>query len=161
MEIRKKCWPQFFEEVFSGEKKYELRLADFECNPGDVLVLEEWDPQTKQYTGRSLRKKVTWVGKTKGFEVWPKQDVEKFGYQIMSLDDEVRELKGSNLDIDLTTPREKLAWERADCPWNLAEKTTEHKCAVKDVSICKHFKGIKAPDIVLCGFAMLTGPRMD
>lgn len=88
MEIRKKCWPQWFEAVRSGKKNFELRLADFECNPGDVLVLEEWDPETKQYTGRFLRKKVTWVGKTKDFKVWPKEDVEKYGYQIMSLDDE-------------------------------------------------------------------------
>lgn len=88
MEIRKKIWPLYFEAVFSGKKNFELRLADFQCNPGDILVLEEWDPETKQYTGRSLRKKVTWVGKTKDFKVWTKEDVEKYGYQIMSLDDE-------------------------------------------------------------------------
>jgi ribosomal protein S17 len=87
-EIHKKIWPPYFEKVVSGEKKHEIRLADFECKPGDVLVLEEWDPKTKQYTGRSIRKKVTYVGKTKNLDFWPKEDVEKYGYQIFSLSEE-------------------------------------------------------------------------
>ena len=32
-----------------GKKKFELRLGDFEVEEGDVLVLEEWDPKTKEY----------------------------------------------------------------------------------------------------------------
>ena len=65
MIIEKKVWPEYFEKILSGNKKYELRLADFECNPGDVLVLKEWSPKTKQYTGRVIEKKVTYVLKTK------------------------------------------------------------------------------------------------
>lgn len=41
-------------------------MADFECKPGDTLVLREWDPKTRQYTGRAVEKKVTHVTKTKG-----------------------------------------------------------------------------------------------
>ena len=152
MEIHKKAWPQWFEKILSGEKKYDLRLADFECKPGDVLVFEEWDPQTKQYTGRSVRKKVTYVGYLKDHAIWPKEDVEKYGYQIFSLEDDAKNLRGVNMDIDLTTPRENLSWERDDCPWNLAEKTTVHKCAVKNVSVCKHFMGITGKDTVRCSF---------
>ena len=36
------------------------------------------------------------------------------------------------------------------CPWNEAEGTTEHRCAVKGVSICPHFCGIEYMDFVLC-----------
>ena len=52
--IKKKIWPEFFELVESGKKKFELRLNDFDIEEGDVLVLEEWDPKTKEYTGRKI-----------------------------------------------------------------------------------------------------------
>ena len=51
-----------------GKKTYELRLADWECNEGDTLVLTEVDPHTKEPTGRSLSRKVGYVGKTKGLD---------------------------------------------------------------------------------------------
>jgi hypothetical protein len=85
MIIEKKTWPEYFEKVLSGEKTYEFRLADFECQSGDTLILKEWDPATKEYTGREITKEVGYVGKTKNFNFWPKEDVEKYGYQIISL----------------------------------------------------------------------------
>lgn len=84
MIIEKKVWPEYFEKILSGNKKYELRLADFECNPGDVLVLKEWSPKTKQYTGRVIEKKVTYVLKTKELKFWSKEDIDKHGFQIIS-----------------------------------------------------------------------------
>ncbi|OGE88481.1 MAG: hypothetical protein A2722_01125 [Candidatus Doudnabacteria bacterium RIFCSPHIGHO2_01_FULL_50_11] len=62
-EIHKKIWPQWFEAVSSGKKKFDLRVADFEVKEGDTLVLEEWDPKTSEYTGRTLTKRVGYVGK--------------------------------------------------------------------------------------------------
>ncbi|MBM3282184.1 MAG: DUF3850 domain-containing protein [Candidatus Diapherotrites archaeon] len=88
VDIRKKTWPAYFQKVLSGEKKVELRLADFECKPGDVLVLEEWNPETKTYTGRTTRKKVSYVMKTKDAPFWTKEEIEKYGYLIMQLDNE-------------------------------------------------------------------------
>jgi ribosomal protein S17 len=41
MRIEKKVWPEYFHKITEGVKTYELRLADFECKPGDVLVLKE------------------------------------------------------------------------------------------------------------------------
>ena len=87
-EIHKKIWATYFEEVAKGNKTFELRLADWKCEPGDVLVLEEVDDETKLPTGRSIRKRVGFVGKTKDFSFWPEEDVEKYGYQIISLLDE-------------------------------------------------------------------------
>lgn len=55
------------------------------------------------------------------------------------------------MDIDLTSA-ENVAWRQEACPWNQAEKTNEHKCAVKNVSICKYFRGIEHPDIVNCDY---------
>lgn len=84
MTIEKKIWPEFFAKIFSGEKTFELRLADWECNPGDILVLREWDSITKDYTGRTLEKEVTYVLKTKEVHLFPPEEVEKFGYQIIA-----------------------------------------------------------------------------
>ena len=85
MKIEKKIWPQYFNKIASGEKTFELRLADWECNPGDVLLLREWDPDTKQYTGREIEKKITYVLKTKDIDLWSKEDVERYGYQIIAI----------------------------------------------------------------------------
>lgn len=85
--IEKKVWPEYFQAILDGDKKFELRLADWECNKGDTLVLKEWSPETKEYTGRVLEKVVRYVIKTKGSEkFWPKKDIEKYGFQIISFD---------------------------------------------------------------------------
>lgn len=63
--IKKKVGPEYFEKILSGQKKFELRLADFDVVEGDTLLLEEWDPKTKDYTGRSVEKNATFVIKTK------------------------------------------------------------------------------------------------
>lgn len=84
IKIEKKVWPEFFQKIVDGTKKVELRLADFECAPDDVLVLREWDPKTKEYTGRVIEKKVTYVIKTKEVKFWSKDDVDKYGFQIIS-----------------------------------------------------------------------------
>ena len=85
--IKKKIWPEYFEAVVSGKKKYELRLNDFEVNEGDTLLLEEWNPQTQEYTGRAIKKKVTYVKKFKLNELfWPEEEITKKGIQIISLE---------------------------------------------------------------------------
>ena len=85
--IKKKIWPEYFEAVASGKKKFELRLNDFEVREGDTLLLEEWDPKTKNYTGRKIEKKVTYVGKFMIDKLfWPKKDIEEKGIQIISIE---------------------------------------------------------------------------
>lgn len=85
MIIKKKTWSDLFEKLLSGEKTFDCRIADFEVNPGDTLVFEEYDPKIKTYTGRTLSKTVTFVGKTKDWTFFDPEDVEKFGFVIMSL----------------------------------------------------------------------------
>ncbi len=68
--IHKKIWPENFDAVASGTKRFELRLADFDVKEGDTLILEEWDPNTSVYTGRKMEKKVDYVLKF---------DLDKFG----------------------------------------------------------------------------------
>ena len=56
MKIVKKIDKEYFEEVLKGIKNYEMRLNDFKCKAGDVLVLLEKDPKTKILTGRKIEK---------------------------------------------------------------------------------------------------------
>ena len=83
MIIEKKIWPKFFKEVKSGNKKFEFRLADFKCKKGDILVLKVYNPKTKKYTGKSIRKKISFVVKSDGTEFWAKKDIKKYGFQII------------------------------------------------------------------------------
>lgn len=83
--IEKKILPEYFDAVLSGEKTFELRLADWECNIGDILVLREWDPEKNDYTGRIIEKNVTYVLKTKDINLFPEEEVKKYGYQIIAL----------------------------------------------------------------------------
>lgn len=82
--IEKKTWPEIFEKVKNGEKNFDVRLADFKCSPGDVLVLKEWDPKTEIYTGQTIKKKVKFIMKTKDLEkFWKKSDIKKHGFQVI------------------------------------------------------------------------------
>ena len=54
-----KTWPEPFAAVLSGNKVHEIRKADRPFAVGDVLVLQEWDPETQDYTGDALSVKVT------------------------------------------------------------------------------------------------------
>lgn len=56
--IRKRTWPEYFEKILSGDKISDIRLADFDVDVGDKLVLEEWSPVTEEYTGRKIEKVV-------------------------------------------------------------------------------------------------------
>ena len=62
---------------------------------------------------------------------------------------EIKKLDGANMDIDLASS-DKTSWKQMKCPWNEVEGTSNHRCAVKNVSICKYFCGIEYLDNVLC-----------
>ena len=59
--VKKKIWPKYFELISSGKKRFELRLADFDVQEGDTLILEEWNPENKEYTGRTIEKKIDYI----------------------------------------------------------------------------------------------------
>jgi hypothetical protein len=82
--IEKKTVPDLFEKVLNGEKNFDLRIAEFECEVGDVLVLREWDPEMNQYTGRQLERTVSFVMKTKDLRFWSQEDINELGFVVMS-----------------------------------------------------------------------------
>ena len=86
--VEKKIWPEYFQAIADGKKTFELRLNDFDIVEGDVLLLKEWDPKYKEYTGRELEKEVGYVGKWKIDDLtqfWPMEDIREKGLQIISL----------------------------------------------------------------------------
>jgi ribosomal protein S17 len=80
MKIEKKAWPEFFQKIMDNVKTFDLRLDYFECNPGDVLVLREWDPKQKEYTGRILEKEISYVLKSKEISFCTEEDLKKYGF---------------------------------------------------------------------------------
>ncbi len=61
--ITKKILPEWFDLIAAGQKKYELRLADFDIQDGDTLRLEEWvgEGEERRPTGRAIEKTVNYV----------------------------------------------------------------------------------------------------
>ena len=57
-----KCWPEFFDAVVSGRKKHDLRRADDrEFRVGELVLLREFDPAARRYTGREQTVKITYI----------------------------------------------------------------------------------------------------
>ena len=48
-----KIYPQYFEDVISGKKAFEIRKNDRRFSVGDLLALNEFNVDTVSYTGRS------------------------------------------------------------------------------------------------------------
>lgn len=84
--IRKKCWPELFELVESGKKRFDIRVADFDIKESDTLILEEWDPETKEYTGRTIKKRVGYILKLTLDQFGQKELVEKEGLYAIQLE---------------------------------------------------------------------------
>lgn len=92
--ITKKISPEYFQAILDGRKKYELRLNDFEIAEGDTLVLVEYtssNPETRQTTGRTIEKRVTYLRKFKPSELQTAlrctpDELEEKGIQIISFE---------------------------------------------------------------------------
>lgn len=61
-------------------------MGDFEIKEEDELLLREWNPETKEYTGWEIKKKVSYSVNTKDVNFWRKEDVNKYGYQFIQIE---------------------------------------------------------------------------
>ena len=57
--VEKKLLPEYFQEVFNWNKSFEIRKDEDDIQPGDRLVLKEWDGE--KYTGRETLRTITYV----------------------------------------------------------------------------------------------------
>ncbi len=76
------------------------------------------------------------------------------------MDIKIKRLNGANIDIDLASSKQ-ISWKQDKCPWNEAENTEIHKCAIKNTSICEYFCGIEYLDKVLCCYPNKNPYRND
>lgn len=79
-----KIWPDYFDSIDRGEKTFELRKNDRGFNINDTLCLREWNPVVKNYTGRQLNVKVTYICSNTVFGLQP-------GYVCMAVKKEYRQ----------------------------------------------------------------------
>ncbi|MDL2300273.1 hypothetical protein LJC01_01365 [Clostridiaceae bacterium OttesenSCG-928-D20] len=78
------------------------------------------------------------------------------------MNSKIKKLPGSNMDIDFSN----ASFGDSKCPWNIADSSGDHKCAVKNISICKYFCGVQYLDSVLCSYpheniSVLSRDEMD
>jgi hypothetical protein len=73
-----KTWPEFFIQIESGEKNFEIRKNDRPFGVGDKLLLQEYEPDSKTYTGNEIIKRITCIVTSFGV---------KKGWVILGIDD--------------------------------------------------------------------------
>ena len=86
--ISKKSYPDLFEKVLAGEKTFDMRVADFDIQPGDILEQIEVNYDGTP-TGRTVRHVVGEVLRTKEVDFWKQEDIDQYGSQVMSLAERV------------------------------------------------------------------------
>ena len=82
--ITKKSCPDLFEKVLAGEKTFDMRVADFDIQPGDILEQIEVNYDGAP-TDRRVRHVVGEVLRTKEVDFWKQEDIDQYGYQVISL----------------------------------------------------------------------------
>lgn len=78
-----KSWPQSFDAVLDGRKRFEVRRADRDYQVGDLLHLKEWGLDD-DYTGYEATCVVRWI-------LWDSDVLPSWGFSldnavIMSID---------------------------------------------------------------------------
>jgi hypothetical protein len=73
-----KTHSEYYNAVFMGYKTFEVRHNDRGFNVSDVIILNEVDEKTGEYTGRKLARNITYILQGGQF------GIEK-GYVILSI----------------------------------------------------------------------------
>jgi len=62
-----KIWPVYFQAVEDRTKTFDVRLDDgWNFRVGDALCLQEWNPETRLYTGRVAVRMVRYIHRGMG-----------------------------------------------------------------------------------------------
>lgn len=56
-----KIYPMYFKEILWNKKTFEIRKNDRDYKVGDILVLQEFDAASQEYTGNKLEVEVTYL----------------------------------------------------------------------------------------------------
>ena len=88
MEVIKKSWPEFFSKHKSGKRCTEVRLADFDLRSGDAILLKEFNPKTRKFTGREVRKKCKVVLKFSPLKHYTMAQLKKHSLYVIEFEKE-------------------------------------------------------------------------
>ena len=56
-----KCWTEYFDRVWFGDKLFEYRVNDRDYQEGDEVVLRDWDKFEKRYLSRYCTARVGYI----------------------------------------------------------------------------------------------------
>lgn len=56
-----KILPQWFTDVLTGKKNFEIRRNDRDFKVGDYLLLREYEPAIAKYSGREITKRIQYI----------------------------------------------------------------------------------------------------
>ena len=100
-----KTWPEFFKSVASGDKAFEIRRDDRDFRVGDLLLLREWDPVTRAYSGRELHRQIKYM--TGRGDTWVKE-----GFVVLGL------RASSGPPREFCSPNAKPRYQMTETDWN-------------------------------------------
>lgn len=86
MRIEKKIWPEYFEKILEGKKNAEIRLKDFNLKEGDELVLKEYNPVTRRYTGNKITKKVKNLNEIDLTKMYDLKKMQEYGVYLIEFE---------------------------------------------------------------------------
>lgn len=66
-----KTWTQYFHQVKSGLKTFEIRRFDRDYKVGDELLLKEFDNEIGYHTGEICHRKITYLIRGGQFGIHP------------------------------------------------------------------------------------------
>jgi len=73
-----KTWKKPFSDILTGIKTFEIRKDDRDYNVGDILILDEFDNKSSQYTGNTIKCIVTYLIKSKDVH-------DEYGFKIVNV----------------------------------------------------------------------------
>lgn len=56
-----KVWSEYFTELLTGKKNFELRKNDRDFKAGDTLHLKDYSPELDEYSGWEIECTVTYI----------------------------------------------------------------------------------------------------
>lgn len=46
-----KCWPNYYDAIVAGDKRFDVRRDDRGYQKGDIVCLQKYDPKTCRFVG--------------------------------------------------------------------------------------------------------------
>jgi len=97
-----KTWPEYFQAIKQGRKKFELRRNDRDFLVGDILRLKEYDP-VDEWFGETLDVKISYVLKN-CYDFGLRKDFVLLGIRVSetNLESEITRLEANNKQLTET-----------------------------------------------------------